>query len=123
MNKSRPRKCWDAVWAKPKHWWFTRSPTQKKTWLYVLALMISGTFIALVTATVHVGVSFGAGDRWGVSEYHHKRSDIVMQHRQEVTGPRDIFISGAAWPTETRNTGILTTQAASAATVAVPFTA
>jgi hypothetical protein len=123
VTKPRSRKCWDAPWAKPKHWWSTRSPAQIDIWLYVLLLLISASFVALVTSTVYVGLSFGAGDRWGVSEYHLKRSDTVKQHRQEVTGPPDSFVSGATWPTETRNTGILTTRAASPDMVAVSFTA
>ncbi|KAJ5369744.1 uncharacterized protein N7496_005836 [Penicillium cataractarum] len=118
VNKSRPRKCWDAVWAKPKHWWSTRSESQRASWLYALAVFLGFCLVAILIATVYVGVSFGATGRWSFSDPF-QSSDIVKRQRQEV---RNLVVSGSAWPTET-NVGLLSTPAASPSIVAVSFTA
>lgn len=118
MNKSRPRKCWDAVWSKPKHWWSTRSQKQRSAWLHTLAVFLGFSLIAVLVATVYVGVSFGATGRVVFSEDPFEDPDTVTQRRQEV---RNLVITGSAWPTETSTVGLVSTLTARPSIFAVSF--
>jgi hypothetical protein len=54
VNKSRTRKSWDAIWAKPRNWWSGLSKGQQHRWMYLFGLICYSILVSIVGGMIYV---------------------------------------------------------------------
>lgn len=128
VKKSRARKCWDSMWAKPKNWWSARSETEKSAWRYLLGLLIIAAVMAVMAAMVYLFHTLTPRELAEQREkWHEKRMDTVKQddeiERRILPVKYPLTITESACPSEARAWGLSTTSTAQPSTIAVSFTA
>lgn len=123
VNKSRARKSWDAIWAKPKNWWSGLSKRQRRGWKYLFSLFVCGIFVLIVGSMAYVtcdSISQHISKDW--AKYEWTKMDSVSEwgskRKREIP-----VLTESAWPTEVTIVGLLATSTASPGTITVPFTA